>query len=69
MEADIILQGTGSFGYCNLQNIIDAAKEKFGKDCDLSKIGVEVTEEQFQCFGYDQYDSADYKVVMNFFLE
>lgn len=54
----------GSSIQITAQDLIDAIKAKHGEDADLSKINLNINYEQFQCFGYDLYDSSDYRIEM-----
>lgn len=51
----------------NLNELIIKAQEKWGEDVDISKVSVIFEEIQVKCFGYDQYDPADY--IKYFILE
>jgi hypothetical protein len=44
----------------NINDLIIFAQEKWGEDVDISKVSVIFEEIQVKCFGYDQYDPADY---------
>lgn len=44
----------------NINDLIIYAQEKWGEDVDISKVSVTFEEIQVKCFGYDQYDPADY---------
>lgn len=44
----------------NINDLIIYAQEKWGEDVDISKVSVIFEEIQVKCFGYDQYDPADY---------
>ena len=54
----------GSSIQVTAQDLIDAIKAKHGEDADLSRIELSISYEQFQCFGYDLYDSFDYRIEM-----
>jgi hypothetical protein len=44
----------------NINDLIIYTQEKWGEDVDISKVSVTFEEIQVKCFGYDQYDPADY---------
>lgn len=44
----------------NINDLIIYAQEKWGPEVDISKVSVIFEEIQVKCFGYDQYDPADY---------
>jgi hypothetical protein len=45
----------------SLAELFEICKKEFGELADLTKIKMETAYEQFQCFGYDLYDSGDYQ--------
>lgn len=51
-------------GY-TLNELYIKAQEKWGDDIDLEDVKVEYEHRQVKCFGYDQYDSSDYR---NYFV-
>lgn len=52
--------------FFTLDRLLDAIKAKYGEDYDPSQIGIHVQEKQYQCFGYDQYDSNDWRIEFEF---
>jgi hypothetical protein len=50
--------------FLSIQDLIDICHKKWGK-LNLSDLEIEHRKIQFTCFGYDQYDPADY---MDYFV-
>lgn len=48
-----------------LEDLIDRVKRIHGKKVDFSKVTLTIDYNQFQCFGYDLYDSSDYRIEIN----
>ena len=51
-----------------VNDLIEAIKRKYGEDCDLSKVYINASHRQYKCFGYDLYDSGDYRIEFDFFI-
>lgn len=49
-----------------LERLLQAIEEKHGKDFDPAHIQIDITCKQYKCFGYDQYDSDDYRIELDF---
>ena len=48
-------------GIDNINDLIFEAQDKWGKAIDIDKLKLEHEHIQVKCFGYDQYDSGDYR--------
>jgi hypothetical protein len=56
---------TGNNIEITVEELIDKVKREHGDDVDLSKIKLTIEYNQFKCFGYDVYDSSDYRIEIN----
>lgn len=56
---------TGNNIEITVEELIDKIKEEHGENVDLSKIKLTIEYNQFKCFGYDLYDSSDYRIEIN----
>ena len=52
-----------------LEELTNAIKAKYGENCDLAKVKIAASYEQFDCFGNDFYDSADYRIEFEFSID
>lgn len=50
----------GSFFDCSIADIIEKAKEKWGKQIDLDKVLIRPENIHTTCIYYDAYDPSDY---------
>jgi len=49
---------------CNLGYILELAREKWGVDIDIEKLGIEAEYIHTDCLGYDSYDPFDYNCYL-----
>jgi hypothetical protein len=52
-------------GIDTIKDLISNAQDKWGEEIELDKLKIEHEHIQVKCFGYDQYDSSDYR---NYFV-
>jgi hypothetical protein len=71
MEKEILPQDTEDKIYIEVSGIdtvndlISKSQDKWGEEVNLDKLKIEHEHIQVKCFGYDLYDSGDYR---NYFI-